>query len=117
MATANAVPTEVLAGQAMLYTWTLTAADTEGMSIAPHEFGDRTVQFAGDFDGANATLQGSNDGTNWVALTDPQGNALTKSAGALETVMETPRYTKVTSSGGGGSQSITISIFCRRTRR
>lgn len=117
MATVNSVAERVLDGEAMLYTWTLTAADTEGLFVAPTEYGDRTVQFAGSFDGASASLLGSNDGSNWVALTDPQGNALTKSAGALETVMETPRYTKVTSSGGNGSQYISISLFCRRTRR
>ena len=117
MATVTPIPERVLQGEAMLYTWTLTAADAEGGVITAHEYGDRTVQIAGNFDGASASLQGSNDGTNWIALTDPQGNALTKTSGALETVMETPRYTKVVSSGGGGSQSISISIFCRRTRR
>ncbi len=117
MAIVNPVPEEVIAGQAMLYTWTLTAADASGVSITAHEFGDRTVQFSGNFDGASASLEGSNDGSTWAVLTDPQGNALTKSSGGLETVMETPRYTRATASGGNGAQSITISIFCRRTRR
>ncbi len=117
MASVAAAVERVKEGEAMLYTWAITSTNTEGLSIDAHEYGDRSVQFAGSFDGASVSLQGSNDGTNWATLTDPQGNALTKSASALETVMEVPRYTKVTSSGGGGSQSITVSLFCRRTRR
>ena len=117
MATVTPTPTRIREGESMLYAWTLTSSDTEGASIDAHEYGDRTVQIAGTFDGATVVLQGSNDGTNWFSLTDPQGNAISKTTAAMETVMEVPLYTRGTSSGGGASQSVTISLFCRRTRR
>lgn len=118
MATVTVAVEKVLHGEAMLYTWTpLTSANADGSAITAHEYGDRTVQITGTFDGATVTLQGSNDGTNWVALTDPQGNGIAKTAAALESVMETPRFTRVITTGGAGSQSITVTLFCRRTRR
>lgn len=117
MATAQVTHEEVLQGQAALYTWTLTQANSEGLSITAHEFGDRTVQVSGTFDGATVILQGSNDGSAWFTLTDPQGNGISKSAEAMETVMEVPRYTRANSSGGGASQAVVLSLFCRRTRR
>ena len=117
MATVTPTPTRIREGESMLYAWVLTQADTEGASIDAHEYGDRTVQISGTFDGATVVLQGSNDGTNWFSLTDPQGNAISKTTAAMETVMEVPLYTRANSSGGGASQSVTISLFCRRTRR
>lgn len=117
MATVTPTPTRIQEGEAMLYSWTLTQADAVGAAIDAHEYGDRTVQLSGTWDSATGVLQGSNDGTTWFSLTDPQGNAISKTADGMETVMEVPRYTRPNSSGGGASQSVTISLFCRRTRR
>lgn len=118
MATVLAAHEPILQGEAALYTWApLTATNADGGSVTAHEYGDRTVQFSGEFNGATAVLQGSNDGSEWFSLTDPQGNAISKTASALETVMEVPRFTRVNTSGGGGSQDITVTLFCRRTRR
>lgn len=121
MASVTPSHTRLLEGEAMLYTWTLTQADNEGLAIDAFEYGDRTVQIgaAGStgFDGATVLLQGSNDGQNWFTLTDPQGNGISKGAAALETVMEVPRHTRVSSSGGGAAQSVPVYLFCRRTRR
>ena len=68
-----------------------TAANSTGVAL--HEmfsdFSDRSVQVAGTFGtGGSVTLYGSNDGTNYIALTDPQGNAITKTAAGVEQVME-----------------------------
>ncbi len=117
MATVTPTATRIREGESMLYAWTLTQADASGASIDAHEYGDRTVQISGTFDGATVVLQGSNDGAAWFSLTDPQGNAISKTADAMETVMEVPLSTRAHSTGGGGSQSVTISLFCRRTRR
>ena len=106
-------------GQAIQYAWTLTQASPAGEPVKAHDYGDRTVQIGGDaavFDGATVSLQGSNDGVSWFALTDPQGNAISAAASRLETVMETPFYTRAFSSGGGASQNVPVLLFCRRTR-
>lgn len=118
MATVNATSENVLSGEALMFTWTpLTNANVDGSAITGHEYGDRTVQVTGTFNGATAVMQGSNDGSTWASMTDPQGNALSFAAAGLEQVMETPRYTRVLTSGGGGSQSLTVTLFCRRTIR
>ncbi len=65
--------------------------------------GDRSVQFDGTFSGTTIVLQGSNDGTNWFTLADPQGNAISKSSAALEAVLEYVAYVRPSVSGGTGS--------------
>lgn len=118
MATVNVTTERLLEGEAFLYTWSaLTSTNADGSAITAHEYGDRCMQITGTFDSATVVLQGSNDGTNWVTLTDPQGNSISKTAAALEQVMEIPRYTRVSTSGGAGSQNLVVTLFCRRTRR
>lgn len=64
---------------------------------------DKTVQMQGTWGSATVVLQGSIDGTNYITLTDPQGNAISKTDNAMETVMENVRYIKPSTSGGTGS--------------
>ena len=91
-------------------------ANDVGAPITAHEFGDRTLQVTGTFDSATVVLEGANVST-YTTLTDPQGNSMSKTAAAIEQVMEVPRYTRPNSSGGSGSQSVTVTLFCRRTRK
>ena len=70
-----------------LYTYdNLDSSDTLPPVITP---GDSisvlgSIQAVGTFGGGTVVLQGSNDGTNWVNLTDTQGTAigLTAAGGA-----------------------------------
>lgn len=77
------------------------------------DFADRSVQIAGTFGAATIKLQGSNDGTNYADLTDPQGNAISKTTAAIEAVMELTRYMKPVTSGGTGS-AITVTVLARK---
>ena len=104
-------------GDAALITWTLTTADHTGDAVAYEDYADRTFQVLGTFGGATVELQGSLDGgTTWVVLTDPQGNALTKTAAALEAVSEAvPRIrAKLTVVGVGAS--VTAILYARKTK-
>ena len=95
------------------YTWSnVTEADT---FVAAEVGGqtDRSVQATGTFGGATLLIQGSNDGTTYVTLTDPQGNAISKTANALEQIEEGTRYIQPSHSGGG-SESIKVIIFVVR---
>jgi hypothetical protein len=56
--------------------WALGNADT-GIAIDMTDYADRSVQVEGTFGSATITIEGSNDGTNWETLRDPQGVALT----------------------------------------
>lgn len=99
--------------QLIKVTWTpVTEADT----CAPVEcgdFADRSVQIDGTFGGATVVFQGSNDGTNYVTLTDPQGNNISKNAAGMEAVTELTALARPSASGGTG-QSLTVTMVGRR---
>src|SRR3990172_5773841 len=69
--------------------------------------GDRSVQVDGTF-GAAVTIQGSNDGTTYYTLTDPDGNALSFTANALEQVLEITRYIRPAKGVAAGTVKVTI---------
>lgn len=97
--------------------WTpLTAANNVGDAIEMGGSSDRSVQIEGTPNGATVILQGSNDGTNWKTLTDPQGNAISTATSLIEQIMELTRYVRPSSSGGGGSQSMTVTLFLKKAR-
>ena len=92
---------------------TLTAANAVGDAVALGGSPDRSVQVVGTFDGATVKVQGSNDGTNWVDLTDPQGNPISKTATFMESIMEISRHLRIFTSGGGASQDLDAYVFTR----
>src|SRR3990170_2252557 len=77
--------------------------DGTGSTIQLPGFADRTVQVAGTFGGATVTVQGSNDGTNWATLRDPQGADLTFTVAGIKQVLEVTRHIRATTSGGAGT--------------
>ncbi len=101
---------------ACLFTWTGLDLDDSGSPIEVVDFPDRTVTVTGTFGAAGSvTLQGSNDGTNWFALTDGQGNAITKTAAGMELIVEAPRYIRPLVTAGDGTTNLSVQILCRRT--
>jgi hypothetical protein len=103
---------------ACLLTWTGLDTDDSGTPVELVDYADRTVTITGTFGaGGSITIQGSNDNTNWFAVTDPQGNAITKTAAGMETLMEAPRYIRPLVTAGDGTTSLTVKILCRRTVR
>jgi len=76
---------------------------------------DRSVQVTGTFGaGGNLRIEGSNDGTNYSALTDPQGNALDFTATKIEGVLELTRYIRPRATAGDGTTSLTVTMILRR---
>ncbi len=117
MATINATNIDIAGdGSVRLITWTpLTTTNDTGYQAEWATFADRCIQFTGTFGvGGTVKLQGSNDGTNWADLTDPQGNAISKTAAGLEAVTEVTRYVRPFVSAGDGTTSITASLVLRR---
>jgi hypothetical protein len=117
MATVAGTPSALSAfgSRANIITWTpLTAADPAGDVF---EIGGSildSVQFSGTWNGATAVLLGSNDNVTFFTLTDPQGNAISKTADGLEQIEENVRYIKPSTSGGGGSQSISCIVLVKK---
>lgn len=119
MATNTAVVTHLADGgvfDVYLATWTALGNADTGTSVLLSSASDRSVQVEGTFGGATVTVQGSNDGTNWQTLTDPQGSALTwTSANRLEQIEEITRYVRVITSGGTGT-NINVNMLLRGQR-
>jgi len=81
------------------------------------DWADYSVQFEGTFGtGGSITFEGSNDGTNYRALTDPQGNAITKTAAAIEQIEEAVRWVRPAVTAGDGTTALVATMFMRRNR-
>lgn len=105
-------------GDYALFTWTLTTADHTGDAVTGMEdYADMTVQVLGTFGGATVALEGSLDGgATYAPLTDPQGNAISKTAAALEGVSEAvPRFRARLSAVGAGA-TITVIVYARKAK-
>ncbi len=104
---------------AKLITWNLTTADHAG---APAEFIQHTdlcfQSFATNQGGATATIQGSNDGTNWFSLTNASGgSALTFAADGGKQAVERPRLVRPDLTTAGTAAVIAITLLARRNPR
>lgn len=115
MAVRSAVPT-LLAHGAILYTWSGLLNGDTGQPVEVPGHADKTVQIEGTFGaGGTCVIQGSNDGTNYQSLTDPQGNAISKTAASIEMVAEHTRYIRPNITAGDGTTSLTVSLMAKRT--
>lgn len=117
---ATITPTITHAGNhTKIFTWAaLTAANAVGHPIPPQyaDYVDRCIHILGTFDSATVVWQGSNDGTNYLTLDDAHDVAISKTAADIEQVNQSALYQRPSTSGGGGSQSITVIAVCRRGR-
>lgn len=101
-----------------LLTWTSLDSDDSGDPADMLDYPSMTVAVSGTFGAAGSvTVQGSLDGTNWFAMTDAQGNAITKTSAGIEEIVEAPRYVRPLVTGGDGTTSLTVKILCRRVLR
>lgn len=103
-------------GRKRVASW--TAETTAGNSaIVAHEFDVPavvgTLQVAGTFGSATVTFVGSNDGSNFVALTDVRGVAISFTAAGLAEISTGVRHVKPSISGGtGDSINATLVYWC-----
>jgi hypothetical protein len=95
-----------------LVTWEgLAVPDEVGSAAMVAHYSDKTVSVTGTFgSGASLTIEGSNDGVNWLSMTDPQGNVLTFTAARLEMLQENPLYVRPKLTAGADT-SLTV-IIC-----
>lgn len=107
--------------------WSGLDGDDTGLPVNISKFSDKSVHiYALTGHGSGTTvLQGSNDeradpdhtdhaNANWVSLTDPQGNAISKTADAIEQILENPLWIRPSQSGGS-SADVIVAITGKRT--
>jgi len=100
----------------------LGTTDDHGTALEMPGSTDRTIQFTGTFGvGGTIILQGSNvlapvTGTDadWFTLTDPQGNAISKTAASGETVLELTRWVRPKVTAGDGTTALTARLLVKR---
>lgn len=96
-------------------TWTPLANGDSGSPYAMPGYADRSVQVQGTFGvGGTVVIEGTIDGTNYIVLTDPQGNAISKTAASIETISEIVRFIRPRVTAGDGTTAITVSLIARR---
>lgn len=114
-------------GEVQQFTWTLANGDTGAPLGIPNNF-DATVHVYGTFgSGGSVSLYGTNDqatftnqtppgaaSSTWVILTDPQGNAITKTDAAIEAVLEMPLYMGPKVTAGDVTTAIVVNLILRR---
>ena len=93
--------------------WVLANADT-GVAVDLTDYADRSVQVDGIFGSATVVVEGSNDGTTWFTLRDPQGLTLSFTANGLKQIMETTMYLRASSSGGTGT-TVNVTLLARKS--
>lgn len=114
---ANATVTTDLTGDGSvaMFAWTLTTADPTGSGVQWVEWSDRTFVATGTFGSGTVTLQGSNDGTNWVTLSDAAGGTdATATADKAMTVVELTRYVRPNLTGSTAA-TVAVTLVARKS--
>lgn len=100
--------------RAYVFTWGGLAAGETGDAVEFVSYVDRSFQVTGTFGGASIVLEGSNNGTDYEILNDPQGNQISLSAHGLKQVEEVTRYVHPRVVGGDGTTNLAVNLLARR---
>jgi len=114
MATIAYVATELNSRLAALVVWPAMGNADTGTPFETKWHRDFCLTvIATAYGAATIALEGSNDGTNYVTMADPQGNALSFTTGnKIEQLLEVPRYIRPVTSGGTGT-NIAVQLYCK----
>ena len=101
----------------------INSTDNTAEIIEIPKYSDKTVHVFGTFGGATVTIEGSNDpiarsdpgSASWITLVDPQGNNLSFTAAAMETLLDNPVFLRWSISGETGTTDLSVVISAKRT--
>ncbi len=98
--------------------WVGLQAGDYGEAAAVTSFSDRSVQVVGSFGtGGKVIVQGSNNGTDWATLNDPQGNALDLLTAKIEAVSELTRWIRPYVPTGDVTTLLSVVLLAKRSGR
>ena len=120
--TREEIPRIQLNEPSIVLSWTLANTDIGlddariGTGNASYtEYPDRSVQVSGTFGaGGTVVIEGSNNGTNWITLTDQLGTALSFTGADIAPIMEVTRYIRPRVTAGDGTTAIVVTMLLRR---
>ena len=96
-------------------TYSGLAISDQGAPLEAFGYADRSVQVDGVFgSGGSVMIEGSNNGSTYYPLTDPQGNNLEITSGKIEQISEAVVYLRPRVTSGDGSTSINVTILMRK---
>ena len=97
-------------------TWATMANGDTGKPVQLPGYGDKSIQVTGTFgSGGSCTLEGSNDGTNYFALTNPTGTTIAVTAAGLVAVTEACLWVRPHVTAGDGTTALVAVVFTRHT--
>lgn len=86
--------------------WSGLAAGEAGVAATASRWPGKSVHISGTFGGATLAIQGSNDGSNWSALSSglgAQGDLTGINSGRVVNVFENPKFIRPALTGGDGT--------------
>lgn len=103
-------------GSAMKVVWATVTENDTFAAVAMAGYTARSIHVSGTFGGATVVLKGSNTGTNYFGLGDPQGVAISVTSEGLKSSQDSVINYQPTASGGTG-QSLTVTMLFVGPRR
>lgn len=98
----------------LIVKWTGMQNGDDGDPLRFSQYADKSVQVVGTFGvGGSLRVEGSIDGTNYAALTDPQGNALDITSAKIEAVTELVQFVRPRITGGDGTTLLDITLIAK----
>lgn len=118
---ATVSPTQAKVGDgtddAILFTWALTTANADGAPVEYTQWADRGFSAVGTWGGATLTVEGSNDGTNWLPLSNAAGGtAATFTANGAKSIIEGLRFIRPNLTVPGAGAAVTVQALMRRAQ-
>ena len=97
-----------------IFTWADIPNGDDGTPVELAQWADRSVQVTGTFGaGGSVRIEGSNDGTSYAPLTDPQGNDIDIASAKIEALSELVRYVRPRVTAGDGTTSLTVTLLVK----
>lgn len=87
-------------------TWSGLSDGDDGEPVQVPQYAEACVQISGTFDTATVDLEGSNDKSTWVTLTNEQGTNISTGSKALETLAQNPKWVRPNAGSGSGSVDV-----------
>lgn len=95
-------------------TWSLGDDETGEDVIPDLSLAVASVHMTGDFDGSTVYVEVSNDGENWVTLTDKTGTDVSATEDALFDISNAAAYVRAVSSAGNGGAEVEVHLVVWR---